>query len=322
MNEFYNEAIKNKYLESVDNEGTKNLIRYLFYKSKGVEENLQMDMYNFSIDHIKEVMKNINTKAIETSQSNLSFIRTYINWCIIHGYRENNINPLDGIDSEWHKQFVNENIKQFLSKQEIDEIISNLVNYQDKVIIKLLFEGVYGYESSELRNLKLSNIYANGKSTLHDDKKGKRPFKFDEETIELIKKANDEQRYRNKNGQSLGKAPTSELLPSAYVLKNANKSRSIDNERISQPVLMKRVKMISEVFELPDITPKSIWRSGQLYKAYLSYINTGKINYDEIGERFALSKVVNNGYEYYNVSYLEKNYLNMDTISVLYDIVK
>lgn len=320
MSEFFNEVIKNKYLESIENEGSRTVTKYIFVASKSIEEILEMDLYNFSADHVAEILKNMNTKSPTTAQSHLSMIRTYINWCIVNGYRESNINPLESLGEDFYSQFVDTTVKQFISRSELDEILKQLVNYQDKIIPLLLFNGVYGAESSEIRNLRFTDIQEDGTTRLYDDIKGERYIKLDDSVIEMLRKANYEEEYMNKNGLAEGNSPNSLLIDSEFIVKNLKRGAAKEGHRVSQGTIIKRINIIQDFFALPDLTPKSIWRSGMLYMAYQSMGDREQLikeDFEKIGEHFNLSKINNNGYENYNRAYLSR-FINEENINKLY----
>ncbi|KQL19256.1 hypothetical protein ACFFHH_12685 [Cytobacillus solani] len=323
MNKMYNEDIKWRFLkEKYDSKETRKVIKYIFFYAYLNELPLGKDLYDFSLDQIGSVIANSNPKSLNVAKTRGSFISQYISWAISPdvNLRRDNLNPLQNIDESWYAQFVDTSLKQFISKTELDEMVSQLVNYQDKIIPVLLFNGVYGTESSEIRNLKLTDIQEDGTTRLYDDVKGERYIKLDENVIELLHKANFEEEYMNKNGMAEGRSPNSHLVNSEFIVKSLKRGAAKEGHRIGQSSIISRINIIKEYIGWLDLTPKSIWRSGMLYMA--SQLMQGrneliKEDFDKIGEHFNLSKINNNGYESYNRAYMS-GFINEENINKLY----
>jgi len=326
----YNEDIKKRFLnDAYDSETTRNVVEYIFYYAYGNEVPLGKDLYDFSLDQIGSVIANSNPKSLNVAVTRGNFISQYIAWAIKNNLRTSNIHPMQNLDREWYRQFIDKDIKQFISKQELDYIYNNLVNIQDRVVLRLLFEGVYGTESSELRNLRWADVEEEtGKVRLYDDVKGERFVYFEDDVIELIRQAhysNDE--YLNRNGTvEEGRFSTSQIVESDYVIKNVRRGRVKEGERVSQITILNRIKMIAELFDFQDITPKSLTRSGMIYMAYKLLQDkkekgfSNEIEYEEfekIAIKYNLSPITVKDYTYYNTAYI-KQFVNEKNVEKLY----
>lgn len=324
---FYNHEIKERFLNEIyENEDTREVISYIFDYAKGNEEQLGKDLYDFTTDDLSLVIANSDhpPRSAAVARTRGRYIARYMTWAIKNNLRRSNINPMHGIEDEWYDQFVDPLLKQFISKPELEEICSRLENKNDEAVLRLLFEGIYGYQSSEIRNLKkddLKNIKDN-KLRLYDDRKGERFLQIDEKLIEILEKAAYEREYDNKNGNATGKWAQSELVDNEYVIRPARRGRVNEDDRASQITVITRIRMIADEFGLEDLNPKSIQRSGMIYAAYKLLMSEDKTELDKhdfemIGDRFNLNKISNNGYEYYNTSVL-REYINEKNIKKLY----
>lgn len=324
MNNLYNEQLKEAFLKTYDNEQSRNTIKYLFFKAYPMELILEKDLYNFSKDEIGKVIQNADPMSQSVAYSYGRFIVAYLNWAIENGYRMNNINPLQGVTNEWYEQFIDKSKKVHFTDKEIQEIIDQLVNAQDAVILALLFEGVNGYGASEISNLKYKDVdFENGILKLYDDKKGERKIQVSNNTLKLIEKAYHETEYYSRNGEiENAKYAKTPVLKSEYVVKNIKRGRAIEGRRVEKHGIYRRIEMISELFNLPYLTPKGIQRSGMIYMAKELYLKNGKLGKEElsqIGEKFDFIKIHSQGYEYYNTT-LMKEFINRDNILELYNI--
>ncbi|WP_442636527.1 phage lytic cycle repressor MrpR family protein [Rossellomorea marisflavi] len=326
-NRMYNEEIKQKFLDTYENEGSKNTIKYLFYNSYENEVPLDKDLYDFDLSEIRLVIFSSNPKSISVARQKSVFISQYISWAIENNLRKTTINPLQDIRGEWFEQFVDPDIKQYISLSNLHEMEQRLVNYQDIAVLRLLFEGVYGQASSEIRNLKFEDINQNsGEIRLYDDKKGERKITVSQSTLDILNKAYDQKIYQNNNGETTRQKET-DLLDNEYVVRPTKRGRVIEG-RVSQTVVMKRIKMISELFDMEDMTPKSITRSGMIYMAYRLLKESGKKEltkdiFEAVGDRFNLTKIhqvsnINNQeYSYHNRTVMSE-FINEENIKKLY----
>lgn len=322
----YNEEIKTRYLEEkYPNEESRNVIQYIFFYSYLDEKVLGKDLYDFTREEIGNVIKSSRPKSTLLSQNRGRIISQYISWAIQNNLRKSNINPLLGVETEFYEQLVDKDKDVYISKQDLEEIYDTLVNAQDKVIFQLLFEGIKGKECTEIRNLKLSDI-EDGKVKLKNDYKGERTIELmdKEQTIKLIQEASRQTIYYYNNGKEIKKGINqAELFETGYIIKPVKKSNVV-NDRVTQAVIMSRVKRSAEEFGLPFLKPVSVTRSGMIYMAYklLQKMDKPKLTYsgvwEKIGDHFGLTKSRGaNGIEYYN-SFTLREFINEENINKLY----
>ncbi|GED72602.1 hypothetical protein BRE01_63040 [Brevibacillus reuszeri] len=322
--EIYNRKLKEEFISKYP-EKTHNIYRRIFYYSATVEEMHDIDLYEFNLKQVGEILKSMNPSSLASVKSAVSIIKAYIDWAIHR--RSNNINPLDVVDVEWEKQFVDRTKKLFFSKDEIDEIISKCLNAQDSVIIALLFEGAGGKEVSELRNLRFSDVNFDEKSVTLTNENGElRKISVSDQTLRLLKEAAMQTDYYKKNGNiaptSRNTNHTSTLIETGYLIKPAN-TKNVHVEQVNTHVIYGRLSTISdeELLNIPNFTVKNIQRSGMIHMAKLIYDRDGKFEdreqFFEICEKFGVNKIMNNGYEVYNW-FTMKEFINKETIDQLY----
>ena len=141
----YNEEVKETFLQYlIDEEGyteeTVHVFRFVFYKSYDVEDVLQKDMYDFNMSELKQVLLNANKSTLNSVRAFASMIKKYIDWAIRTGLTNSNINPMEMFTVSDYEECIDKSRKLFISEEELIEIEDQLVNYQDKVILRLLFE--------------------------------------------------------------------------------------------------------------------------------------------------------------------------------------
>lgn len=323
----YNEEIKQEFLDTYENEGTRHTLKYIFFNSYLNELPLEKDLFDFSKEQVGKVIADSQPKSISVARTKARFIHQYISWAISNNYRKNAINPLQSEvnDENWLKTFVDPELKMFISKNDIDEFTAHLANNQDIAILHMIFNGIYGHSSSEIRNLKMLDINRDENSIrLYDDKKGERYiYNVDDKLIDILGKANDDTIYQSSNGQG-ERQKESELVQNEFIIRPARRGRVVEHNPASQITIINRIKMIAEEFDMEDLTPKSIQRSGMIYMAYKllkedNRIELNKQDYEKIGDHFNLSKITSNDgkYSYHNKTTMSE-YINTDNIKKLY----
>ncbi|STO12768.1 site-specific tyrosine recombinase XerD [[Flavobacterium] thermophilum] len=328
MSKMYNKEIKESFLQYlIDEEGyteeTVHVFRFVFYKSYDVEDILQKDMYDFNMSELKQVLLNANKSTLNSVRSFASMMKKYIDWAIRIGLTNSNINPMDMFTAKDYEECIDKSKKLFISEDELIEIEDQLVNYQDKVILRLLFEGANGYEVSELINLKKYDVdYTNKRLRLYDDKNGERFITVSDRCLDIIEKAINEKVYYARNGEKESKHGKSEYpyYETDHIIKNVLTGRT--RGEADKNVIYRRMYMIKELFDMPYLTIKNIWRSGMIKIAVDLYKEDGELTNKQlakIAEQFGLGKIINNGHETYNYHAM-RQFINRDNILDLYGI--
>jgi integrase len=317
MTEFYNEAIKNKYLDEIENEGSRTTISYIFFASKITEEILQKDLYNFTDEEVFLVMQNISPKTLNSARGSINNIRHYISWSIRNGYRENNINALDTIDRSVYSRFIDRSLKIHFSYEEFLELLSEIKNPQDRSFLFLIFEGVSGKQFSQLRDLKISDVDKDNHKIFI--KETNETVDVSEECIKHIYDAYEQEIYYSYND---GEYKEKELLPSNYLFKNIKAGRTEPYIQVSMAVLYNRLNVLKSVLGMEYLTGNSIKQSGALYMAYQLFLRDGKLDKEqfyEIGYKYNVSMISDGNITYPNVT-LMKEYISSENLKDLYDI--
>lgn len=330
MSELYNEEVKNRYLERYDNEGTVNTIRSIFMKTANTERPLGKDLYNFSLteEELIDVFKELNPLSTTVSASYGRHIKNYLSWAIANGYRDDNINPLSGVDNDWYDQFVDKTRKIHWAEEELyKELIEKLDNAQDQALLSLIFEGILGRGFSELKGILYKHInWNNNEITINRDGEEK-AVKVSDRTMRYVENAYKQQVYRIYN-EKTGDYNEKELVSSDYLFKNVKSPRTKEGEPLSLQVFYNRMQSIRDQHGLDLLTPNALKQSGINYNVYLlakEKIEKGEepeIGYDElaaVGEKYNTSKMTQNGYSYYN-THLIREYCNEQVLKDLYDI--
>lgn len=318
--DFYNRELKEKFLEQY-NEETARTYAYSLARSRFEEELFGKDLYNFNLEQISKILPKFKACNLNGVKKHALIIDLYMTWAAENGYRNSNISVLKGMDNEFYERFVM-NKKMFINEDELKEYEDTLVNYQDKLTLRLPYEGLTGYKMSLMRNLNIK-CFTDKPNVIRskDDRKGEREIEVSDRCIEFIKKGIAEDIYFAKNGESEGYIKELPLTRNDYVIRiNAKKNK--ENSEIDTHNLHRRLKAIKEGIDLPAITFKSLERSGMIAFAKDLFVERGKLGKEEfniIGDRYNLSKLHAGGKEYHNTTMM-KTYINRENILELYGI--
>lgn len=297
-----------------------------------MEDELGRDLYTFNLVEIKRLLHLLQPLKVSAATQNGAMIRSYISWSIVEGYRDNAINPLDGIPNPnaWYKEFVDQSKETIFHADRIKYVVKNAVNYQDAVIVQLIFEGVMGESCEELLNLTVHDIdFDNNYLHLRDKNGETRDIWVTDECMRLIRGALDtNQKYVKRNGQFSPNTRNTEneLVDNNFLLKKA-RARTKDEGRGDIHLVLRRLKMLSEVFDIDYFTATNIRNSGMLYWGKLRLDEKRKTDpdadldrddYDVICERFGISKINNGGNVERNYYPYRKEFLNVETINKVY----
>jgi hypothetical protein len=318
----YNKEIKERFINSYDNEATRHNYRRILRKAEDMERFFNKDLGDFNIDEIKEVLFDLKPPTFNAAQSYGRVITAYIDWAIKEGIRRNNINPLDAKRPSYFKQFVDQSKQMYFTEKELRIIEGELLNPQDVVSLRLLFEGVNGKEMSELRNLKVNDVnFHENKLRLTDETGYVRELIVDDITIKYIDLAINQRTYIKNNGNISPKSRNKgdqTLIVNDYVIRPVFTRVKNQNAPVTAPVLQTRIKNIKKNLSYLDIeavkylTPKNISRSGMIYYAKKLIDRDGGFiadkHYEEIMERFKI-----------RTKYVLKSFLNEELIYDLYN---
>lgn len=321
MNMIYNENIKNKFLAKYDCD-TKEVYMRIFKISSKIEDKLNKDLANFNEEEFEYLIKyHIKPKTKQSARTYCNVLVSYVQWAIEDGYSNLMVNPLRRRQEYFYK-FVEDQNSLYLSKEKIDDILSGLINCQDKIIIKGLFAGIHGQRVSELTSLTIDQIIDaknnNNKLKLINDKGEERMIVVDDETIDIAIAAHSEREYYKKNGEADYYTNIKDvvILPeSKYILRATVTNGNVSDRPVSHYTVYNRLEMIKSLDEYSEyrdaLTTKNIVRSGMIYQAKQLYDQGEELdrkNIEIICENFGM-----------NYKWSLKDFLNEETIRSVYN---
>lgn len=318
-NVMFNPAVKELFLSTYLNQDTQTTYRYIFYRSEQTESKLGKDLYQLDLDELSQVFKQMKPTTENAARSYGRIVTAYMKWAMSRELVQGS-HPLQAITQNWFDQFVNKDVKLYLSEAELKQFVEKCLNAQDAVIPMLIFEGVSGFQGSEILNLRKQDIDFDTRTLkVRDDRKGEREVVVSEYCLRLIRQALQESVYQKKNGESEAKNPEVAVVQNDYVVR-AIVTRVKNMDRADKHTIYRRLSMLGESFDLPHLTLKNIEKSGMIKMGRDLWLRDQRletVQLKEIAERFNLSKVKMGNYEAYNFSTI-KHFVNLETIFELY----
>lgn len=268
-------ANKEDFLSTL-NQSTAKTVKGVLLKVDKFENAISKSVYDFNLSEVNELIENeFSHKSVGSIRSSVSYIKKYINYCIERNLTT--LNPFEIITD--YSQYVDKNAMEnkYLTYEEVQEIESKLVNFNDKCMLELLFNGL---KPDELVSLKETDVNFDEKSILATDKKGniRKIFGCSDRCFDLIKLTINQRTYCLNNGSSYSrKNPNKQYKnglgvrelafpESVYIFKTAG-SKQIDTP-MEQKGLQARVRVIREWVGNQYITVTNLYFSGILHEAY------------------------------------------------------
>jgi integrase len=324
-NSLFNADVKNRFLD-IQTEGTRPSYERIFKITQKTEAILGRDINSFSENEIEAVLYGFEARNRSTIESYARIISSYLHWSVKNGLASKNI--LEDYKPEDFEKFL-DNEEEYLTERKLRRYEDQCANYQDVVIVRLLFIGVGGRQLSEIRNLTKNDIDWERKqlrliNTLKADNDGK-PLKYteryltvDQRTLDLIEGAINQRTYIKRNGfleqtESNNIRIHTDLVENDYVIRPSLTKTDVLNAPADKFVVYRRIQVLSDTLGL-DLTAKYIQRSGMVYHASEMIKNNGTFGLDEV-------KIIANRFNvksYHNL----KGFLNVETIKETYPTQK
>lgn len=275
----FNEELKTQFLNIV-NEKTRSSYRRIFTITSKHETELNKDIHQFSLIEIEKVLWSFQSRTKNTVESYGRIISSYLNWCVKQGIISKNV--MQEMRPDDFKKFIHDD-SEYISEKHLRRIEDMCNNYQDSVIIRLLFIGIGGKSLSEIRNLKATDVDFENKrikviESLTVDEKGF-PMKYterfvdvDERTLHMIRGAINEKIYHKRNGELAvtdynNIRPFNDLVKNDYVVRASITKTEYHDAPVDKFVIYRRLAMIKDVLGLEKFNAKFIQQSGMMHVA-------------------------------------------------------
>lgn len=317
-NSLFNPERKLQYLNYMIDEGTiqpKTSTSYarIFGLTKPFEEKYHKELSDFNIKEIEKVFHSFEANNRNTIESYGRIISSYLNWSVKNGYAKEN--PLSSFRPSDFERYLTNN-ESYMTERQLRRYEEQCVNYQDAVILRLIFEGVGGKQLSEIRNLKESQVDVENKRLflMNEATHSGRILEVEQRTIDLIIGAIGQMEYRKSNGD-MEQTPFNnvrdytDLVDNEYVVRSSITKTDHFSTPVDKFVIYRRIETIAKSLGIEDLTAKFIQRSGMVHQAY-KLMEDGELSLDDlklVAERFNMKS-------YHNL----KGFLTANNVSKVY----
>lgn len=267
----YNEEIKNKYLQEIENEDSKLLARYTFANTYESEEVYRKDLFEMSLEELESVMYGIAPSSSNSSYNNAMRIKNYIEWASDNGLRRTNIIPFDAVDVfNWGKKFVSSYKSRMYTREEVLEMCDDLYNYTDKALLLALFEGIRGTKHSEIVNLKMDDVVMTSErfqATLINEDGSERTIPISEVLFKYLRIADGDKEYFPKNGMKEAgeRIGSMEYLESPYIFKKIKRGRAQGEIRLDNNFVTRKMIVFKKIFDSKFLNARILMESGMMH---------------------------------------------------------
>lgn len=265
----YNADVKLEYLETqIQEEGTRTSIFYEFTNSAQMEKELGKDVYAFNDLEVSKLLR-ISRRSSENSiGKTLSYLNSYVKWCISSGKRgkyENGINYIDifsRTETDLSKYVSNRQLaNKILSKEEFKDLVDIAVNPVDQALLLCLYEFIGGEELYEIRSMRFEDVDVEGHTIkLHDKYGNSRTQKISRELSNVLEDTNRVKTYLANNGEVSGQRGIIEypLSDTGYIFKPIFRKNNISDDIMTYHALLRRLRTIKNFSDYKYITANSI----------------------------------------------------------------
>lgn len=134
-------------------------VRAVLNRALEFEQKFQKAFYKFTEDEVVEMYKTVNAISARSLQNTNLTLKHAARW-MLHNQNKDIKNVYDNITKDLIQKCVNVNKKEdlILDKDQLVNIQNDLLNYVDKAILFLLFEGVGGHKLKELMFMDWSQV--------------------------------------------------------------------------------------------------------------------------------------------------------------------
>ena len=250
------EAFIKEYLKS--KVVAKTSLYAVFRKTEPFEEKLNKDVSQFTREEILDMFAQFRAKSVNSLLNYAIILKHYSR--LMRGENEyESITKADVVD------LIDKSGNILLSREELDDIEAQLLNWSDKAIVELLFNGISGKNMEDIYSVSEECVQGNILCV-----NGKE-FPLTDRLRELLPKAFAEEEIMS-YGNTM---KIVEVNGKGRIYKERPNARGIDTEDSRFRWVYRRIQLFRNYLDLPGLTMKNIQSSGLWYYLNLGMKETG-----------------------------------------------
>lgn len=222
----------------------------IFRKTERFEQDLDKDVSEFNKEEILHMLKSFRSKSVNSLLNYVVILKHYSRWTTgVVGQNDYELIGKKDVES-----LVDKNANVLLTREDLDEIEENLLNWTDRAIIELLWEGIAGPNMKELFYFSKENV--DFESGIITTASGKRHLT--ERLKDLLPKA-----FAETEVMPYGKTlRVFHVTGKGRIYKERANSRGVVSDDACFRYIYRKIQIFRDYLEIPGLTMKNLQASG------------------------------------------------------------
>ena len=232
----------------------------MFNKTEMFESELDKDCSQFTKDEILNMYKQFSAKSVNVLGNYNVYLKSYTAYRL-YTKQINNENAYESINKDDLKKCLDPKIlKQiYITREQLDDIENELLNYTDKAIVEALWHGISGKSMIDLTSLNKEMLSEDGKTIFFSNGK---IVQISEKLSEYLQKAFHEIDYLC-YGASLR---VERLVGEGNLYKERANAHAGDSDDVRFRWVYRKIQNYRKYLDIPTLTMKTVQASGLLYE--------------------------------------------------------
>ena len=232
----------------------------LFNKTALFEQELNQDCSQFTKEEVLKMYKQFGAKSVNVLVNYNVYLKSYTAY-MIYNKLINSENVYENINKDDVKKCIDPEIfKQiYISREQLDDIENELLNYSDKAIVEALWHGISGKSMRDLTSLNESMFMDDKRSLCFPDGK---IIQISEKLSEYLQKAFKETEYMC-YGSTLR---IERLVGEGSLYKERSNAHAGDSDDVRFRWVYRRIQNYRKHLDIPILTMKTLQASGLLHE--------------------------------------------------------
>lgn len=222
----------------------------IFKKTEGFEQDLCKDVFEFNKDEILRMLKSFRSKSVNSLLNYVVILKHYSRWVTgVVGQ-----NDYESIGKKDVESLVDKDANILLTREDLDEIEANLLNWTDRAIVELLWEGIAGPNMKEIYYFSKENV--DFENSIITTASGKRHLT--DRLSELLPKA-----FAETEIMPYGKTlRVFHVKGKGRIYKERANSRGATSDDACFRYVYRKIQIFRDYLEIPGLTMKNLQASG------------------------------------------------------------
>lgn len=232
----------------------------LFNKTEPFESELDKDCSCFTKEEIINMYKNFGAKSVNVLENYNVYLRSFTAFRIYYGHIDVE-NAYEGITKDNLRLCIDPELQKqkFLTREQLDDIENELLNYTDKAIVEALWHGISGKSMKDIASLNEDMFSEDRKKLRFPDG---RVIEISEKFRHFLERAFNETEYLC-YGSSLR---VEEVEGKGRLYKKRLNSYAKDTDDVIFRNFYRKIMIYRNYLGIPILTMKTIQSSGLLYQ--------------------------------------------------------